>query len=345
MIITSVGEKYIPTDNKSLWKFTQNLNPGDVNCIIGNKERKVMEIYYKLVKAFSKERSVSYLVSKRQYGRQNMYLRHYNVSQSDPLGSFEDIEYEIKRITTLYGNPIIFIKDFFKIVIGSNNWSDSMNAKFKEATEKLKNIAKKYKVTIYTFMLFDSEDNLKKYFLLFERNGIGLIRNKTEDFYFDKQYCLFHSKDYTYTGRMKLHQQLLLAHPGLKNIEKSIFVSSAVCQGDNLWFSTRFPFITIGTPFIFDKRLVPFDFKGYNILRTSCGLPFKRYFPTDKSLYVEEKYSPENLNNFVDNHLELISWKLNKPALTKEEALEALTGGFELHTKACDRLKKKRRLK
>lgn len=99
-----------------------------------------------------------------------------------------------------------------------------MNTKFKEATEKLKNIAKKYKVTIYTFMLFETEENLKKYFLSFERYGIGLIRNKTEEFYFDKQFCLYRSVDYSYKGRMKIHQQLLLAHPELKKIEKSVFV-------------------------------------------------------------------------------------------------------------------------
>ena len=217
-----------------------------------------------------------------------------------------------------------------------------MNTRFKEATEKLKDIAKKYKVTIYTFMLFETEDHLKKYFLSFEKYGIGLIRNKIEEFYFDKQFCLYRSKDYTYNARQKLHQQLMIAHPGLKNIEKSVFVNSYVGQGENLWFSTRFTFITIGTPFIFDKRIIPLEFNGYSVTRTSCALPPKRYFPKDKSLNVEEKYSPENLINFVDNHLELISWKLNIPELTNEDALDALTGGFELHVKKCESLKKNR---
>ncbi len=339
MKITSVGEEYVSTDTRSLWEFTQNLKHGDVNCIVGNKERKVMEVFYKLIKAFSKDRSVSYLVSKRQYGRQNLYLRYYNVSQTTPLSTFEGIEYEIKRMTAMYGKPVIFIKDFLKITTGSNNWQDSTNIKFKEATERLKAVAKKHEVTIYTFMLFETEDDLKKYFLQFERYGIGLIRNKTEEFYFDKQYCLYRSKDYSYKARQKLRQQLLFAHPKLKSIEKSVFVSSCVGK-ENLWFSTRFPFITIGTPFIFDKRIIPLEFKGYSVTRTSCGLPPKRYFSNDKTLPVEEKYSLDNLSNFVENHLELISWKLNRPELTKKEALDALTGGFELHVNRCMSIKK-----
>ena len=339
MIITSVREKYISTDTKSLWEFTQNLKPGDVNCIVGNKERKVMEVYYKLIKAFSKDRSVSYLVSKRQYGRQNMYMRHYNVSQSNPLSSFEDIELEIKGMVMRYINPVIFIKDFFKITTGSNNWQESMNSKFKEATEKLKEVAKKYKVTIYTFMLFETEDHLKKYFLSFEKYGIGLIRNKIEEFYFDKQFCLYRSKDYTYKARQRLHQQLMIAHPGLKSIENSVIVSSIVGQGKVLWFNTPYPYISIGTPFIFDKRIIPLEFKGYNVLRTSCGSLPSRYYTNDKSLKMEEKYSPKNLMRFVDNHLELISRKLNRLGLTREEALDALTGGFRKHFDRCSKLR------
>lgn len=342
MKLTSIGNQYNPKDNRFLWEFTQNLNPGDINCIIGNKERKVMEVFYKLINAFSKDQNVGYLVATRQYGKQNLYLRYDNVSQSKPLISFEAIEYEIKRMATFYNKPIIFIKDFFKITIGSNNWQELMNTKFMEVAEKLKKVANKYKVTIYTFMLFDSEEILKKYFLLFENRGIGLIRNKTEEFYFDKQFCLYRSKDYTYKARESLHQQLILAHPRLKNIEESVIVSSVVGQGEVLWFSFPYPYIFIGTPFIFDKRIIPLEFKGYNVLRTSCGLPPNRYFPKDKSLNIEEKYSPENLVNFVDDHLELISWKLNLPELTKEEALDALTGGFELHVKKCERLKKYR---
>jgi len=341
MKLTSVSNQYVSTDNRPLWEFTQNLNPGDINCIIGNKEKKVMETFYKLTKTFSKEKSVGYMVSKKQYGRQNLYLRYDNISQSKPLNSIEEIEHEIRRMVNHYEKPIIFIKNFFKITIGSNNWQNSMNTKFKEATEKLKKVAKKYKVTIYTYMLFDSEEILKKYFLLYENRGIGLVFNKTEEFYFNKQFCLYRSKDYTYKARKKLKRQLLLANPGLRNIEKWIIVSSIVGIGDVLWFSFPFPYIFLNSPFIYDKRIIPQEFKGYHIQHSICK-PYKRYFPNEKSLNAEEKYSPKNLTNFVENHLELILWKLNKPNLTKREALDALTGGFELHVQECEKLKKER---
>lgn len=341
MKLTSVSNQYVSTDNRPLWEFTQNLNSGDINCIIGNKEKKVMETFYKLIKVFSKERNVGYLVSKKQYGRQNLYLSYDNISQSKPLNSFAEIEHEIKRMVTHYDKPIIFIKDFFKISTGSNYWNKTEHKKFQSAIEKLKIIAKKYKVTIYTFMFFESGAILKEYFLFFESKGVGLIRGDKEEFYFAKQFCLFRSKDYSYKARIKLHNQLMLANPGLINIDLSIIVSSIVGIGDVLWFSSPFPYIFLHSPFIYDKRLIPHDFKGYYINHSICKPP-KRYFPDDKSLAVEEKYSPKNLFNFVENHLELISWKLKKPGLTKEEALDALTGGFELHVKECERLKAQR---
>ena len=340
MELSNVSNQYISTDNRSLWEFTQNLWSGDINCMNGSKEKTVMEVFYKLIKAFSKNRTpVGYLVSRKQYGRQNLYLRYDYVSQSKALSSFEEIDYEIKRMATHYEKPIIFIKDFFKISIGSNYWQKSRNTEFKEATEKLKLIGIKYNVTIYITMLFNSEDVLKQYYLLFDTKGNGLIRKKTIKYYFAKQFCLNSSKDSSYKARRKLHRQLILAHPELSTIEKNVIVSSIVGQCDILWFKFSFPYIYVGTTFFFDKQTIPEDFKGYNVVRTSCAFPPKRYFTRDKSIPVEEKYSPENLRIFVENHLEYISWKLNRPELTKEEALDALTGGFKWHIEECNRRK------
>jgi len=111
MELLNVSNRYNPIDNRSLWEFTQNLSSGDINCINGSKEKTVMELFYKLIKAFSNnETPVGYLVTKRQYGRQNLYLRYYYVSQSMSLNSFEELDYEIKRMVNLYLDPIIFIK-------------------------------------------------------------------------------------------------------------------------------------------------------------------------------------------------------------------------------------------
>ena len=341
MKITNVSTQRASTDNKHLWEFTQNLYPGDINCILGNKETQIISTFYSLIMAFSKEKNVGYLVSKKQFGKQNLYVRTNSISQSKPLQSLVDIENEISRLKHLCENPVIFIKDYLKICIGAKYWSGSLNVRFKETTKKLKDIAKKYKVTIYIFMLFESEENLKKYFLLFERSGNGLIRNKLEKYYFDKQFCMYRSKDYTYNARKKLRRRLLAAHPDLKSIK--IIVSSIVGIGNHLWFSYPYPYIIVGTPYLFDKQLVPLDFMGYIIMHTCCGLPYTRYFPKDKSINIEEKYSSENLINFVENHLELIAWKLHKPNLKKEEALDAITGGFKKHIENCEQLSKKRK--
>ncbi len=196
MELSNVSNQYISADNRSLWKFTQNLTAGNVNCINGSKEKTVMEVFYKLIKAFSENRTpVGYLVTRKQYGRQNLYLRYDYVSQSKPLSSFEEIEYEIKRMVMHYEKPIIFIKDFFKISIGSNYWQKSRSIEFKKAIEKLKVIAEEHDVTIYITMLFSSGEILKQYYLLFDRKGNGLIREKTKKYYFAKQYCLNSSKD------------------------------------------------------------------------------------------------------------------------------------------------------
>jgi len=202
MKLTNTGKKYVATDNRSLWEFTQNLSSGDINCINGTKEKTVMEVFYKLIKAFSNNKTiVGYFVSRKQYGRQNLYLRYDHVAQSDPLKSFEEIEYQVKRLVTLYGKPIFFIKDFFKISTGSNYWQKSRDIEIKGATEKLKVLAKKYNVTIYVTMFFESEDILKQYYLHFDTKGNVLPGRKIDDYYFAKQFCLNISK-----ASQKLHR-------------------------------------------------------------------------------------------------------------------------------------------
>ncbi len=92
MKLSNVSNQYISTDNRFLWEFTQNLKSGDINCINGSKEKSVMEVFYKLIKAFSKGRTpVGYLVDRKQYGRQNLYLRYDYVSQSKPLRNCYEI--------------------------------------------------------------------------------------------------------------------------------------------------------------------------------------------------------------------------------------------------------------
>jgi len=164
----NVNTLKVPNDNKSLMSLIQNLNLGDIHCIIGHNEKKVMSTFYKLVMTCSLERTVGYFVSKKQYGRQNLYIRTNSISQSIPLHTFEDIENEVKRMTWLWESPVIFIKDYFKISTGSNYWQKSRNTELMEAKEKLKIIANKYKIPIYIYMFFESKTISNEHIPLFK---------------------------------------------------------------------------------------------------------------------------------------------------------------------------------
>ncbi len=68
-----------------------------------------------------------------------------------------------------------------------------------------------------------------------------------------------------------------------------------------------------------------------------CSRPGK-YFPADRSLKFGERYSAENLNRFVDDHLKLISRTLKCPGLSRIEALDALSRGFKEHIELREKL-------
>ncbi len=100
--------------------------------------------------------------------------------------------------------------------------------------------------------------------------------------------------------------------------------------------------IEVWHPFIFDVRLIPNEFEGFEVIdKLSGGYPDT--FPSEyNSLYFEDWYSPEWYVKFVDENLELISKKIKIANLTREEALDALTGNFQKHIDSCIKMRTKR---
>ena len=92
-------------------------------------------------------------------------------------------------------------------------------------------------------------------------------------------------------------------------------------------------------PFIFDVRLIPKEFNGIEVVERIAD-NYPKDFPSiySKSTF-EDWYSPEWYVKFVDKNLELISNKIKIPNLTREEALDALTGDFKKHVNSCIKMR------
>ncbi len=140
----------------------------------------------------------------------------------------------------------------------------------------------------------------------------------------------------------KLKLEFELAHPCLIKLKPEINVSTIIEEWDEdleqfvLVQPNRIE-IHVNHPFIFDNRLVPTEFKGVIVKNITIGEPYPKEFFED----IEENEptpfyrleDPEKYINFVTKHLEIIRKQLLSPEMTKEEALDALTGGFEKHKK------------
>jgi len=94
--------------------------------------------------------------------------------------------------------------------------------------------------------------------------------------------------------------------------------------------------IEVWRPFIFDVRLIPTEFNGIKVVDRLIG-SYPSEFPGENAaLPIEEYKAPERYIKFVDNNIGLISKKIKIPNLTREEALDALTGDFKKHIKWCN---------
>jgi hypothetical protein len=92
--------------------------------------------------------------------------------------------------------------------------------------------------------------------------------------------------------------------------------------------------LAVDRPFIFDKRKFPDVFMGIPIRYSIADLPdgFK--------LYPRYVWAPENYLAFVDSHMHEIGLKLQDPAMSREEMLDALVGmPFDRWIEQCQKWK------
>ena len=100
--------------------------------------------------------------------------------------------------------------------------------------------------------------------------------------------------------------------------------------------------IEISRPFIFDVRLIPETYNGFKVNDLMVG-DYPEEFPSENAaLPLEDFYAPEFYIKFVDNYLDLISEKIKIPNLTRDEALDALTGDFGKHINWCIKMRTNR---
>ncbi|RLD55853.1 MAG: hypothetical protein DRJ01_16075 [Bacteroidetes bacterium] len=97
--------------------------------------------------------------------------------------------------------------------------------------------------------------------------------------------------------------------------------------------------IEVWRPFLFDVRLIPTEFDGIKVVDQFFG-SYPSEFPSDNAaLPLEEFEAPERYVKFVNNNIGLISNKIKIPNLTREEALDALTGDFKKHINWCIKMR------
>lgn len=93
--------------------------------------------------------------------------------------------------------------------------------------------------------------------------------------------------------------------------------------------------LVIKHPFVFDNLLVPKDYQGIKVKNLVIGKFPKEFNEVSDNLRLEEYHNPKRYIRFVERRLLLIRKKLNRPTMSAEEALDALTNGFQEHVEWC----------
>lgn len=112
---------------------------------------------------------------------------------------------------------------------------------------------------------------------------------------------------------------------------------------ENIVYDPPVPQITVTHNFIFENRLIPKEFQGIEVRNVTLCISFPAEFPDPEtdSQPIEVYYAPERYIAFVKRKLTAIRKKLKRPDLSEEEALDALTGGWQEHLDWCNTLAKK----
>ncbi len=127
-------------------------------------------------------------------------------------------------------------------------------------------------------------------------------------------------------NKKEIYQKFVGAHPQLIKLKPEVMVSEFL---DNDEKPTGVFDITVKHEFVFDNRLIPDSFEGIKVVNWDRG-PNPPEFPnSNAALPLWMYYSAKNYEKFVDNNFEMIRKNLLNPNMSRTEALDALTGGFE----------------
>ena len=121
-------------------------------------------------------------------------------------------------------------------------------------------------------------------------------------------------------------QRFIETHSELIKLNPDVYISEFLDEENNLTGKLE---ITVKHPFVFDNLLIPDSFEGINIQNVTIGA-FPKEFPDENAeMPLWKWFAEDNYRKFILNHIDEIRKKLDRPGLTEEEALDALTGGIE----------------
>ena len=140
--------------------------------------------------------------------------------------------------------------------------------------------------------------------------------------------------------KIALAKRFRAAHPDLIALAPRIIVDAITSSFSSdhpeiIYYDPPILQITVQHRFVFDNRLVPSEFNGIKVTNTTVGeMPLEFPEPLN-DIPLEEYYNPKRYIRFVNRCLPQIRRKLKKHDMSVQEALDALTGGFDKHIDWC----------
>lgn len=165
---------------------------------------------------------------------------------------------------------------------------------------------------------------------------------------FERSSLDFGSKTSDVTSKMsnqekKIYSEFLKVHPLLAKSKATIHINEILDHSSETVMKSFDPpkiIFNVTHQFVFDKRIIPKKFHEYEVHDIMIDDYPLKYFPvTEDPMPLDIMFAPERYISFVNDNLELIRKELGNSSLTKAEALDALTGGFEKHIEWCKKVR------
>jgi len=129
-------------------------------------------------------------------------------------------------------------------------------------------------------------------------------------------------------------------HPDLMQLDPEIGILQF--QYDEDGNKDKFFIIIVGHRFIFDYRLLPDHFENIKVKSNLCENMPKEFPDPYPGMQIEEYNFPERYIAYVKRNIEKIRKTLHSKNITVDEALDALTGGWNNHLNRVTELKENR---